>query len=89
MNKGETHGRIAKSDDYMISGYALKKLVHPDSEGDSYSKIVTYAWPIIRLSELYLNYAEAVNEYSGPSSDAYNALNIVRQRAGIQKNWNC
>ena len=84
MKKGETHGRIANSDDYLISGYALKKLVHPDSEGDSYSKIVTYAWPIIRLSELYLNYAEAVNEYSGPSSDAYNALNIVRQRAGIQ-----
>ena len=84
MKKGETHGRIANSDDYLISGYALKKLVHPDSEGDSYSKIVTYAWPIIRLLELYLNYAEAVNEYSGPSSDAYNALNVVRQRAGIQ-----
>ena len=57
--------------------------MHPDSEGDGYSKIVTYAWPMIRLSELYLNYAEAVNESSGPSSDAYNALNAVRQRAGI------
>ena len=83
MKKGESHGRIANSDDYLITGYALKKLVHPDSEGDGYSKIVTYAWPMIRLSELYLNYAEAVNESSGPSSDAYNALNAVRQRAGI------
>ena len=46
-------------------------------------KIVTYAWPMIRLSELYLNYAEAVNESSGPSADAYNALNVIRQRAGI------
>ena len=84
MKKGETHGRIANSDDYLISGYALKKLVHPDSEGDSYSKIVTYAWPMIRLSELYLNYAEAINESNGPNSDAYAALNVIRNRAGIQ-----
>ena len=84
MKKGESHGRIANSDDYLITGYALKKLVHPDSEGDGYSKIVTYAWPMIRLSELYLNYAEAINESSGPNSDAYNALNVIRERAGIR-----
>ena len=83
MKKGESHGRIANSDDYLITGYALKKLVHPDSEGDGYNKIVTYAWPMIRLSELYLNYAEAINESTGPNQDAYNALNAVRERAGI------
>ena len=83
MKKGENHGRIANSDDYLITGYALKKLVHPDSEGDAYNKIVTYAWPMIRLSELYLNYAEAINESTGPNQDAYDALNAVRERAGI------
>jgi len=83
MKKGESHGRIANSDDYLITGYALKKLVHPDSEGDGYNKIVTYAWPMIRLSELYLNYAEAINESTGPTQDAYDALNAVRERAGI------
>ena len=83
MKKGESHGRIANSDDYLITGYALKKLVHPDSEGDGYNKIVTYAWPMIRLSELYLNYAEAINESTGPNQDAYDALNAVRGRAGI------
>jgi hypothetical protein len=83
MKKGESHGRIANSDDYLITGYALKKLVHPDSEGDGYNKIVTYAWPMIRLSELYLNYAEAINESMGPNQDAYDALNAVRERAGI------
>ena len=83
MKKGESHGRIANSDDYLITGYALKKLVHPDSEGDGYSKIVTYAWPMIRMGELYLNYAESINELSGPSEEAYNALNTIRQRAGI------
>ena len=83
MKKGESHGRIANSDDYLITGYALKKLVHPDSEGDGYNKIVTYAWPMIRLSELYLNYAEAINESTGPNQEAYDALNAVRERAGI------
>ena len=83
MKKGEIHGRIANSDDYLITGYALKKLVHPDSEGDGYNKIVTYAWPMIRLSELYLNYAEAINESVGPNQEAYDALNAVRERAGI------
>ena len=83
MKKGESHGRIANSDDYLITGYALKKLVHPDSEGDGYNKIVTYAWPMIRLSELYLNNAEAINESTGPNQDAYDALNVVRERAGI------
>lgn len=83
MKKGEIHGRIANSDDYLITGYALKKLVHPDSEGDGYNKIVTYAWPMIRLSELYLNYAEAINESTGPNQEAYDALNAVRERAGI------
>ena len=83
MKKGEIHGRIANSDDYLITGYALKKLVHPDSEGDGYNKIVTYAWPMIRLSELYLNYAEAINESAGPNQEAYDAINAVRERAGI------
>ena len=53
--------RNANTSDYLTTGYGLKKIVHQDSEGDTYSKIVTYSWPLIRLSELYLNYAEALN----------------------------
>ncbi|NNK83203.1 MAG: RagB/SusD family nutrient uptake outer membrane protein, partial [Flavobacteriaceae bacterium] len=62
MRKGESHGRNANTGDYLTTGYGLKKIVHPDSEGDAYSKIISYPWPLIRLSELYLNYAEALNE---------------------------
>jgi len=36
---------------------------------------------IIRYSEILLIYAEAVNEVSGPTSDAYDAINAVRARA--------
>jgi len=83
MRKGESHGRNANTSDYLTTGYGLKKIVHPDSEGDAYSKIVSYPWPIIKLSELYLNYAEALNEANGPSQEVYNALNTIRERAGI------
>ena len=44
---------------------------------------MAYAWPIIRLAELYLNYAEAYNEYYGPGQEVFNALNEVRSRSGI------
>jgi hypothetical protein len=44
---------------------------------------VRYPWPNSRLAELYLNYAEAMNEAYGPSQEVYDALNIVRERAGI------
>lgn len=37
---------------------------------------------IFRLGEAYLNYAEALNEYSGPTAEAYNAVNIIRERSG-------
>jgi hypothetical protein len=39
-------------------------------------------FPIIRYSDILLLYAEVLNELNGgPTSDAYNAINIVRARA--------
>ena len=38
-------------------------------------------FPVIRYAEVLLLYAEALNELYGPTSDAYNAINIVRGRA--------
>ncbi len=90
MRKGEKNGRRANTNDYVITGYVLKKICHPASEGEDYNKLISYPWPIIRLAELYLNYAEALNEYSGPSDLVFEALNTVRQRSGIptvQESW--
>ena len=83
MRSGEAHGRIANTGDFLVTGYALKKLVHQDTEGDAYNKAITYPWPMIRLSELYLNYAEALNEAVGPTTEVFDALNMIRDRAGI------
>ena len=83
MRSGEDHGRQANTNDYLTSGYALLKLAHQDSEGDAYNKVINYPWPIIKLSELYLNFAEASNEAYGPSQEIYDALNVIRARSGI------
>jgi len=83
MKKGETYGRRGNTNDYVITGYVLKKVCHPNSEGDAYNKLIVYPWPLIRLAELYLNYAEAYNEYYGPDQKVYDALNKIRVRSGV------
>ena len=40
-------------------------------------------WPVIRLGDVILLYAELVNELSGPNAEALKYLNMIRQRAGI------
>lgn len=40
-------------------------------------------WHWARFAEAYLNYAEALNEYQGPTADAYQAVNTIRNRVGM------
>ncbi len=40
-------------------------------------------WPVIRYADVLLMLSEAINEQSGPTPDAYDYLNQVRQRAGL------
>lgn len=41
-------------------------------------------WPHLRIAELHLSYAEAINEYYGaPNATAYDHLNQVRRRVGL------
>lgn len=40
-------------------------------------------WPLMRYAETLLSLAEAINEQEGPTSEAYDYLNQVRQRAGL------
>ncbi|UII21461.1 RagB/SusD family nutrient uptake outer membrane protein [Fulvivirga ligni] len=77
---------------YSSTGYWPKKLVHFEStigEGNNFS-IENYPWPVIRLADMYLLYAEALNEVNGPTEEVYTYLNKVRERAGIpsvQESW--
>lgn len=84
MRKNEKPGgRQGNSNDYLVTGYLLKKYVDISSEGNSYDKLIKYPWPLIRMAELYLNYAEASNEVNGPSQEVFDALNKVRARVNL------
>lgn len=40
-------------------------------------------WPVLRYADVLLMLAEALNEQSGPASEAYTYINQVRSRAGL------
>ena len=70
---------------YSITGFFAKKLVHYENiislQG---STIKGYSFPIIRLSDLYLMYSEALNETkAAPDSEVYEYIQRVRTRAGL------
>jgi hypothetical protein len=64
------------------SGFGLKKFLL-DRDAATSIQSITH-WPYLRLAEIYLSYAEALNEYNGgPTTEAYEAVNIVRARVGL------
>lgn len=87
----EVSGRIT-SEDYSYSGYLNKKVCsYKTSVTDNGLSTERYAFPIIRLADLYLMYAEALNEtLSSPNSDVYTYIDLVRKRAGldgVKESW--
>lgn len=82
---GEQNG-VAQADlnaDHLYGGYALKKGVCPSDQAlnSGTFTIDTYPFPIIRLGELYLNYAEACAEYNGTlDADATRYFNAIREK---------
>ena len=87
----EVSGRIT-SEDYSYTGYLNKKVCsYKTSVTDNGLSTERYAFPIIRLADLYLMYAEALNEtLSSPNSDVYTYIDLVRERAGldgVKESW--
>lgn len=79
------------SQGFSPTGYWPKKLVNYKTIiNQNGMDIKIYAWPVIRLTGLYLLYAEAKNEADGPGPKVYKYINLVRKRAGfptVQKAW--
>jgi starch-binding outer membrane protein, SusD/RagB family len=72
---------ITYNTEAAIVGYAFRKFVRNyggqgRSEGD-------FSWPVMRLADVYLMYAEATNEVSGPQPDAIDLVNKVRFRGNL------
>lgn len=71
-----------------VTGYWAKKLVNMESAQTNKTsyKAQAYPWPVIRLADLYLMYAEALNESGGdaPATDVYTYVDKIRTRAGLE-----
>jgi len=65
------------------TGYYNNKMVDPNSVAAAVFNQTNRCIPLIRFSEILLDYAEAANENEGPTMQVYQALTAIRQRAGI------
>lgn len=71
-----------------LTGFWGKKLVNFNNtfSGSSTYTVTRYPWPTLRLADLYLLYAEALNEVkSQPDNEVYQWVDSVRLRAGLPK----
>lgn len=73
-----------RSNNYSPTGFLNKKFVDPDiiKSATRLSEYHNRPWPVIRLAELYLGYAECCVE-TGDLETARVYLNKVRTRAGL------
>lgn len=68
--------------DYSRTGYIVRKNYHPDTYPRQ-SRSVKRPLVLSRLGEIYLNYAEALNEVQPGNPDILKYVNAIRERAGI------
>lgn len=90
MRQGEQHGLTKLTDEYnSCTGYVLQKFISTSTSYDPASKTCQYAefaFPLLRLAELYLECAESYFEYYGKlDGEGLEAINKVRHRAGLPK----
>lgn len=64
------------------TGYYTNKMLNPEHAAN-FIHGGQRCFPLIRYAEVLLTYAEALNEFSGPSEPVYQALEAVRKRAGL------
>ena len=64
----------------LSSGFPLRKLVL-DRQGEYKGRVIH--WPYLRMAEIYLSYAEALNECN-ETSKAHFYVNEVRKRVGLE-----
>ncbi|GAP72193.1 RagB/SusD domain-containing protein [Candidatus Symbiothrix dinenymphae] len=76
--------RGSPADNHFWTGIGAQKQIHWDSKAGYIQGVVAVPTPIIRLADLYLMKAEALNEtLDKPDQEVWDAINIVRLRAGI------
>ncbi len=65
-----------KTERFMVKYLDPDMTTEYDAEND---------WPVLRMGDIILLYAEIVNETEGPTAEALKYLNLIRGRAGIRE----
>lgn len=83
-------GGSLRGNNYSPTGFLNKKGVNPGfGVAKSLQGPLDYPWPIVRMAELYMGYAEACVETNDLPAATAN-LNMIRERAGIptvERSW--
>jgi hypothetical protein len=91
MTFGGDNGCYDAGTDHLYSTYSVKKTIHPNGKaeaGGSGWSVTRFPYPLMRLSDLYLEYVEACAEYQGTlDDDATGYLEKVRERAGLDMEY--
>ncbi|MEH6309164.1 RagB/SusD family nutrient uptake outer membrane protein [Olivibacter sp. CPCC 100613] len=64
------------------TGYYTNKMLNPEHAAN-FIHGGQRCFPLIRYAEILLSYAEASNEYAGPTEAVYQAVEAIRKRAGL------
>lgn len=65
------------------TGYYGNKMCNDNVIPNYFFNVSQRCYPLIRYADILLMYAEAMNEYAGPSQEVYDAVEAIRQRAGL------
>lgn len=79
-NSGNANGSETR---FSRTGYLVRKNTNPARNLSNNAGNVVRPAMYIRLAELYLNYAEALNESNPGNADILTYLNAIRMRGGI------
>lgn len=93
--KNAVRSNSGSQDQYCMTGYLCRKWLHEEDSYEDNGLIRNKVWMDYRLAEIYLNYAEALNElqagsytvegetFSRNAEEIRHYFNLVRFRAGL------
>ena len=70
-------------DSWIVGYYPVKKWLDPTLVNPDYGAKGDNDFVLLRYADILLMYAEAQNEDASPDASVYNAINLVRERAGM------
>lgn len=65
------------------TGYYGNKMCNDNVIPNYFFNVSSRCYPLMRYADILLMYAEAMNEYAGPSQEVYDAVELIRARAGL------